>query len=354
MAGVGTPSVFDGHNDMLLRLLDHEPAEAVRVFLEGRGQGHLDLPRMQAGGFVGGLFAVFVPSPKDAMRAPVRTEQGYDTPVPPEMSPAEALPQAMAMVGLLQRLAAASEDRFRICRSVHEIRAARADGAIAAVLHFEGAEAIATDLYALDALYAAGLRSIGPVWSRPTVFGHGVPFRFPGSPDTGPGLTDAGRALVRACNERGIAVDLSHLNAQGFWDVAQLSDAPLIASHSNAHAVCPHSRNLTDDQLAAVARSGGIVGLNFGTYFLRRDGAFNEPTAISVMLEHLDHMISVMGDAHVGIGSDFDGIQATPVADGAALPALIRAMHEHGYDESRIARIAHENWWRVLADTWGE
>ena len=125
-------------------------------------------------------------------------------------------------------------------------------GSLAAVLHIEGAEAIDPELDALEVLHAAGLRSLGPVWSRPNLFGHGVPFRFPSSPDTGPGLTDAGKALVRACNELRLMLDLSHLNEAGFWDVAALSQAPLVASHSNAHALCPCSRNLTDKQLDAI------------------------------------------------------------------------------------------------------
>lgn len=346
--------IFDGHNDMLLRLWQQPPKVAVESFLSGRGEGHLDLPRMQAGGFGGGLFAVFIPSPKPAMSAPARRNGGYDTPTPPAMSQAEALPSALAMSGLLHRLAAASDGRFRVCRSAADIRAAQADNAIAAVLHFEGAEAIDTDFYALDVLYAAGLRSLGLVWSRPTEYGHGVPFRFPSSPDTGAGLTDAGHRLVSACNQRGIVVDLSHLNERGFWDVAELSNAPLVASHSNAHALCPHSRNLTDAQLEAVRDSDGIVGLNFGTYFLRSDGGADADTPVDVMVDHLEHLMQVMGDAHVGIGSDFDGIHATPIADASRLPTLLDALRDRGHDEERIKRLAEDNWLRVLECTWGE
>ena len=107
------------------------------------------------------------------------------------------------------------------------------------VLHLEGAEAIDGDLNFLEVLYAAGLRSLGPVWSRNNIFGHGVPFKFPASPDLGDGLTAAGEKLVSACNEMKILVDLSHITEKGFWDVARLSKAPLVATHSNAHALCP-------------------------------------------------------------------------------------------------------------------
>ena len=131
---------------------------------------------------------------------------------------------------------------------------------LAAVAHLEGAEAVDPDLDSLELWHAAGLRSLGPVWSRPNAFAHGVPFAFPSSPDTGPGLTPAGRALVGRCAELGIAFDLSHLNEAGFWDVARLDRAPLIASHSGVHALCPASRNLTDEQLDAIGASGGLVG----------------------------------------------------------------------------------------------
>lgn len=346
--------VFDGHNDLLLRLSQYPPDEAVRLFMTGRGEGHLDLPRMRTGGFFGGLFAVFVPSPAADRRGFHRIDGGYDVPVPAPMSQERALAPALAMISLLHRIERAHPESLRVCRSVADIHSARNDRAIAAVLHLEGAEPIDADLRALDGLYAAGLRSIGPVWSRPTVFGHGVPFKFPSSPDTGPGLTAAGRSLVAACNDYGIVLDLAHLNERGFWDVAQMSRAPLVASHSNAHALCPHARNLTDEQLRAVADSGGIVGLNFGTYFLRPDGALDTATPVEVMLDHIDHMIDVMGEAHVGLGSDFDGIHRAPIADAAELPCLIEAMQARGYSQARIKRLAGENWLRVLESTWGE
>ena len=140
----------------------------------------------------------------------------------------------------------------------------------AAVLHMEGCEAIDADLSALEIFYAAGLRSLGPVWSRNNIFGHGVPFAFPMSPDTGPGLTDAGKRLVKECNRLGVLIDLAHLTEKGFWDVARLSDQPLVVSHSNVHAITPVARNLTDRQLDAVRESKGLVGLNFAVGMLRQ------------------------------------------------------------------------------------
>ncbi len=107
-------------------------------------------------------------------------------------------------------------------KSAADIRECLANGVIAALLHIEGAECIDRDMVALEVLHAAGLRSIGPVWSRSNIFGHGVPFRYPSSPDTGPGLTEAGKDLVKACNRLGMVVDLSHMNEKGFWDVAEI------------------------------------------------------------------------------------------------------------------------------------
>ena len=137
------------------------------------------------------------------------------------------------------------------------------DGPPAAVLHLEGAEAIDPGLEALELWYEAGLRSIGPVWSRSNAFAHGVPFISPCSPDIGPGLTEAGRALARRCAELGILIDVSHLNEAGFWDLARIELGPIVACHSAAHALCPTSRNLTDAQIDAVGASGGLVGIVF-------------------------------------------------------------------------------------------
>src|SRR5207302_9498571 len=142
-------------------------------------------------------------------------------------------------------------------------------------------------------------------------------------------LTDAGRELVRACNRLGILVDLSHLNEAGFWDVARLSDAPLVATHSNAHALCAASRNLSDTQLDAIRDSGGIVGVNFAVTFLREDG-HNEPaTPITEIVRHVDYLAGRMGIDHVAFGSDFDGATIPDELGGAAgLPMLVAALRD--------------------------
>lgn len=212
---------------------------------------------------------------------------------------------------------------------------------------------IDTDLNALDVFHAAGLRSLGIVWSRPNAFGHGVPFRYPSSPDTGPGLTDAGKRLVRRCNELRILVDVSHLNEQGFWDVVRLSQAPIVATHSAAHAICPTTRNLTDQQLGAIRDSDGLVGLNFEVSATRPDGHDNPDTPVEVLVSHVDYVVERIGIDRVGFGSDFDGAtMPNAIGDVAGLSVLIDALRQRGYDQASLEKLAWRNWVRVLRATW--
>lgn len=348
--------VFDGHNDIVLKIAAAGPARD-RLWLHGEGAGHLDLPRMLSSGFAGGFFAVYIPSPETADVAAYHTlmdNPPYDVPLPALIDHGTAQPVAAEMLGHLLWMERASEGRFRWCRSAADIRAAMADGAVAGIIHFEGAEPIGPNLDALHLFHAMGLRSVGPVWSRPTLFGHGVPFRFPSTGDTGPGLTDLGRALVRECNALKIMIDLSHMTEAGFWDVAKLSDAPLVATHSNAHAVTPSSRNLSDRQLQAIGESGGMAGLNFATCFLREDGRESPEMTLDPVKRHIEHMLKLAGEDHVGLGSDYDGA-TTPKDIGGVegLPVLIAAMREMGLGAALIEKIAHGNWLRLLERTWG-
>ncbi|MFN0193125.1 MAG: dipeptidase [Aestuariivirga sp.] len=342
--------VFDGHNDVLLRLWLKKEGDPVADFLEGDGKGHVDLPRLIKGGVAGGFFAIFVPSPND-----LDLDDPTAGPPSQEVSQKAALTAVLSMAAILFRIEAASDGRFKVCRTVAELHDCLARGVTAAIFHIEGAEGIDPDLEALDVLHQAGLRSLGPVWSRSNVFGHGVPFRFPSSPDTGPGLTEAGKALIKRCNALGILVDLSHLNEKGFWEVAGLSSAPLVATHSNAHALCASSRNLTGDQIKAIGESGGLIGLNFANGFLRADGRWASENGLDSMLRHLDHLLQLAGEDHVGLGSDFDGARVpSQIGDVAGVPNLIAAMRAHGYGETLISKIANENWLRVLERTWDE
>ncbi len=354
-----TVPVFDGHNDVLLRLSRRGDGDAVAAFLDGEDKGQLDLPKARAGGFAGGLFAMFVPSAErknSKAEASNNSDAGPDLaadPSPPGIAVADAQRSVMTMASLLYRIERRSAGAVRICRSADDIEDSLAKGAIAAVLHIEGAEPIDENFEALDMLHAAGLRSLGPVWSRSNIFGHGVPFRCPSSPDTGPGLTDLGKALIGACNRLKILIDLSHLNERGFWDVAALSTAPLVATHSNAHAISPHSRNLTDKQLGAIRDSGGLVGVNFATSFLRPDGKRDKDTPLDLIVAHIGHLIDQLGEDGVGFGSDFDGAQMpAALGNAAGLPKLVATLRAHQFGETLIEKLCFRNWLRVLQRTW--
>lgn len=347
-------AVFDGHNDVLLRLWANaaKGADPVVEFAGGIDSGHIDGPRARKGGLAGGLCAIYIPSDGLVLKTP--DENGhYTTPLsaPLERQPSLDIALEFAAIALTLDRAGA----WRLCRSTPDIRKAIKDGVFAAVLHMEGCEAIGPDLAALEVFHAAGLRSLGPVWSRHNIFGHGVPFAYPMSPDTGPGLTDAGFALVKECNHLGILIDLAHITEQGFWDVARTTDQPLIASHSNAHALTPVARNLTDKQLDAIRETRGLVGLNYATTMLRPDGQENAATPLSDMVRHVDYLIERMGIDCVALGSDFDGATIPEeIGDAAGNQRLIAALSAAGYGEGELAKICRENWLRVLGEAWHE
>ena len=331
--------IFDGHNDILLRLWMNGDAEG-KGFVEGMDT-HIDANKAKAGGLAGGFFAIFTPQQNASGEAILGTDP---------ITMANAQLATDAMIATFQSLCRAHPQIIRQCHNKEDIEAAMAAGIMAALLHIEGAEAIAPDLSNLDHYYQQGLRSIGPVWSRSNAFGHGVPFDFPGSPDQGTGLTQAGKNLIRACDEMGIMIDLSHLNEAGFWNIASLTSRPLIATHSNAHALSPSPRNLTDQQLAAIAESGGLVGLNFASGFLREDGEKTADTALEVMIRHLDHLLDHLGEDGVALGSDFDGaVIPKAIGTAAGLPNLITAMTDAGYGKALIAKICHQNWLNMIA-----
>jgi membrane dipeptidase len=147
-------------------------------------------------------------------------------------------------------------------------------------------------------------------------------------------------------------IDLSHLNAAGFRDVAALSTKPLVATHSNVHAISPSTRNLTDWQLAAIRDSGGMVGLNYAVVFLRPDGAANADTGLDVMLRHLDAMLEAVGEDGVALGSDFDGARIpAEIGDVTGVPKLFEAMLAKGYGEALVRKIALDNWLGLLERT---
>ncbi len=346
--------IFDGHNDTLLAYYQNNRGNS--SFFELNKKGHIDYPRARQAGFAGGFFAIFsANNGHDPMAHLIPTKDGYELPLAPPRDHNLALQDTLAMVSLLLKLERESKGTFKVVRTTAELEHCLHQDIMAAIMHIEGAEALDTDLEILDVLHAAGLRSLGPVWSRQNAFATGVPFSFPKHPDTGDGLNQAGKALIRRCNELGIMIDLSHMNAKGFWDVAALSSKPLVATHSNAHAISASPRNLTDDQLGAIRDSDGMVGLNFSVTFLRPDGKPEDDTPLEVMIQHIDYLVDKLGIERVGFGSDFDGARMpAAIKDVTGLPALTQALKAHGYDDEALEKLCHKNWLRVLKLTWLE
>jgi len=342
----GVIAIFDGHNDTITC------ADATD-FATGRAGGHLDLARARAGGLAGGIFAIFSGTPGyDPDFDQAQDGAAYRLAVAEPIGQDVAAPHATRSAGRLLALERAGH--LRLARCAADLDDALRDGVLAAVMHLEGAEAIDAGLDALELWHAAGLRSLGPVWSRPNVFAHGVPFAFPASPDTGPGLTAAGAALVRRCAQLGIAVDVSHLNEAGFWDIARLDVTPLIASHSGVHALCASTRNLTDAQIDAIGASGGLIGIAFAVAFLREDGRDDADTPLATLVAHARHVAERIGVEHVALGSDFDGATVpAQLGDAAGLPRLLDALRDGGFGDADLRAIAWDNWRRVLGRAWG-
>lgn len=315
--------IFDGHNDTLSRITPER-------FIAGDPETHLDLPRARQAGLTGGLFATFV-----------TTEPGKSLPQP------RALAEVMTMVDRLREIEHRAGDRFGLCTDLVGIEQAVTENKLAAVWHCEGAEIVDPTLDNLDELYRTGLRSLGLTWNRTNAFAMGV-----GPANTDEGLTPQGRALVRRCNELGILVDLSHLNQPGFHDVARTTERPLVATHANARKRCDHPRNLTDDQLVAIQRTNGLVGINFCVAFLKAGGT-TDSVGMESIVDHAAYIADRIGIDHVALGSDFDGAHVPhDLADVTGLPTLLNRFTARGFDEEAMAHITWSNWQRVLRATW--
>lgn len=302
--------IVDFHCDTLSAAMDHKG-------LYRRPQGHVDVMRLAQAGVDIQAFAVFT--------RPGAT-QSY-------------LHQALRMVQLFWQEVEAGHLKPILWREDLEHPPPIPGGLIS----LEGAEPIGGDLGLLQLLFRLGVRAMGLTWNHRNALADGV-----AEAASGGGLTSFGRQVVAEMSRLGMLVDVSHLSEAGFWDVAACSLEPFVASHSNARAVCDHPRNLTDDQLRAIADCGGVIGINLYPPFLT-----SEPRASHVdVLRHAEHMLSVVGAAHVGLGCDFDGIQSTP--DGLAgvqdLPRL-RDWLVREFGEPVTARIMGGNFAGLLERT---
>lgn len=343
--------VFDGHNDLLARLWLSSHPDPVGAFLNQTLDGHIDLRRCQQGRMLGGLFAIFVP-PFDYVKANAPHKLMQCLPDQTDYTAMQRYDICMAQFEYARQIEQRSQGQVKICRSMADINACMQNKSLVMVLHLEGAEAL-TELSQLDAWYNLGLRSVGLVWNQPSQFGHGLQAKFPHSPNTGLGLTALGEAWVLACENRSMLVDVSHMNEHAFWQTQQLLTQPMVATHSNVHRLCPQARNLLDTQLSAIKASGGVVGVNFDTAFLRSDGKRNKDTPYQVMFAHFDYLLEHLGEHGVAFGSDYDGgfmSSYWPSVD--YFPYLIDALSDYGYSDARIENICYQNWHAVLNKIW--
>lgn len=355
--------VVDGHNDVLLRAMKGE-----ELFVRTT-KGHSDIPRLLEGGVDLQIFAVWVN--------------------PYAYLPDRAFQRALDMISKLDGLAQESPQLtvVRTGQDLDRIADARVLGAVVGV---EGGHAIENDLEKLRILHQRGMRYLTLTWNNSTDWATSAKDESEMDSLTFRGLTEFGKAVVRTCNEIGVLVDVSHVGEQTFWDVMEITTKPVIASHSCAYTLCPHFRNLKDEQLRAIAATGGVVGVNFypgyldSTFTIREKAVMKkyqpqldslkkqygkesdeywyrkktlldaELTAVAppvdVLMDHIDYLVRVMGVDHVGLGSDFDGIDVLPqgIKDCTDLPIITEKLFARGYDQEAVEKILGGNFRRVL------
>jgi membrane dipeptidase len=319
--------VIDGHCDTLLRFQAQELKRPPGFGVPQDARGHVDLARLEQGGVTAQNFACYVR---------------------PQYLPAQATHQTLAMIDLFYRHVDEHPGDICLATQADDILQAKERGMVAGILSLEGAEGLQGSLATLRLIYRLGVRWIGLTWNHRNQAADGL-FEV----RTGGGLTEFGVRLVREMNNLGMLVDIAHLAPAGVRDVFDLCEAPVIASHANAHALCPVPRNLNDEQLTQVASSGGVVGVTYVPGFIT-DG--DQPATLDMLLDHVDHIVHVAGIDHVGLGSDFDGFWGPPptgLEDVSCLPNLTAALLQRGYADGDVRKVLGGNWLRVLRQVIG-
>ncbi len=308
--------VVDGHIDTLLEIVNGN----VTGLTNKNDNIHVDLPRMKQGGVNVQLFAAFIE---------------------PVYKPERSLKRTLQLISCFHKEIEANQETISLALSYQDIHDIVRTGKIAAVLSIEGGEAIAGDLEVLHCLYRLGVRAIGLTWNERNEIADGI-----GENSAGGGLTSFGCEVVKEMNDLGMVIDVSHITEQGFWDVIEHSEKPIIASHSNASAQCEHLRNLNDEQITALAHHGGVMGMNFALPFIDAEN----PT-VSRLLDHIDHIVSLVGPDHVGLGSDYDGIPSAPegLEDISKMPVITQALLDREYSQEDIRKILGGNFLRVFS-----
>jgi len=356
--------VIDMHNDVIQRVLAGEDL-SVRTH-----HGHSDLPRFREGGLDVVFFSVWVPPEKTA-------RPYYD--------------QANEQIDSIESFVRRNPSQVGFARTSWDIRKFVKEGKFAAMIGMEGGHPVGNDLDKIDHFYKRGVRYMTLTWNNSTDWATSA------KDETSPnvkldhrGLSEFGKQVVRKMSEVGMVVDISHVGEQTFWDVMRITTKPVIASHSSVWTLCHHRRNLKDDQLKAIAKTDGVVCVNFAPFFIdstfakkeekmlkrnqaridsfratiegdefikdQRVGEFLRKEykkiqpPLSKLVDHIDYIAKLIGIDHVGIGSDFDGINSTPkeMDDVTFLPNITRELLKRGYSERDIGKILGFNVIRVL------
>ena len=327
--------VIDSHNDTIvghirrgnISIADRETPNRVRhdgtiAYLRGpldqadEQMGiQINLPKMRQGGIDAAFFAI------DVTRA-WKNHLSY----------------ALDALGFFKAEVETHADEIVIAETAEDIRQAKSAGKLAAILVIENSDGVERSLNILKSLYHLGVRSIGLTHDPTSWAAAGN-----AETDSGGGLTQFGVQLVKEMNRLGMLIDVSHISERGFWDVLEVAERPVIASHSNCKAICGHPRNLTDEQIKHIAQNGGVIGTTFVKWFIDD----NTPS-FSRYLDHIDHILNLVGDDHIGIGSDFDG-GGEQLNDATEFPKITEGLLARGYSSMSIRKILGENHLRVFA-----
>ncbi len=308
--------IVDAHCDTVGLI---EQASSGYNFCSRNETGHIDLPRLREGGVNLQFFALYI-----------REEYAKEG----------ALSYCLRLVDSFYETLSRCNSEMQLITSAAELEQIMAGPKVGALLSIEGGEALEGELSALRVLFRLGVRALGLTWNHPNQLAVGV-----GQGVKGEGLTEFGKRVVREMNRLRMVVDLAHINEQGFNDAIGISDAPVIVSHANTHALHDHPRNLSDDQLKTLGRNGGVVGLNFYPDFIAPADA-----TLDKLVDHFIHAAEVAGVDHIGLGSDFDGIDKVieGLEDVTGLPRLVEALSKRGFSVEEIDKITSKNFIRVL------
>lgn len=303
--------IVDGHADTLSRiaLLGERLVD---------NSGHFDLTRARKAGIELQVLSIYS-AERDANRA---------------------LEEALFQIDYYEQEMMSCGEMAYSVRSSRDLDDNLLQGRIGLMLHLEGAEALGTKMSNLRALYRLGVRSVGLTWNHRNLLADGVM-----DAASGGGLSEWGREVIGEMNRLGMVVDLAHISPAGFSAAIQSACKPLIVSHANTLALCNHRRNLSDEQMRAIAQIGGIVGVTFVPGFVATGDA-----SVEILVDHICRMIEIMGEDHVALGSDFDGTETTVISDVSAYPLLLAALKNRGLTATQIEKVLRDNFLRVLKD----